>query len=167
MIEELDECIKMYENKDNAFARNNWYDFGYESVLGILSYFSDDDWKKLISILHSKSNDWKERLSYSLTFDENENYLKVLLSMINTKNVNIFTNIISYLEKYNCNVPEYLTTIVGKINYFLPEVDNEKCELFLKYLEKIKKEYYLYISDINMDKEYQKYDDKKYKQRHY
>jgi len=84
--------------------KDYWYEYDADIIDRILKDFTDADWLKLLQNIKLKSDDWKRKLAYCLTDNENENKyeLEILLGFINTDDDELFLLTIDALrDRFN------------------------------------------------------------------
>ena len=138
MIKKIDEYIANYAVGDDLLDCDYWYDFASDSVINAINSLSDNEWDELITLIPTKSDNWKIRLAECLNGKKDDNYLKALLSMIDTDNTTLFRLVVSDLLKYDYDIigEDNFNIIIDKINHFLPEADYIETRVFNLFLEK-------------------------------
>ncbi len=137
MIEKLVKLVDGYDN-DIPYKAQSWYEIDYIDCSKILEKFSDDDWNKLMTILPTKSNIWKERLVYCLNRPQNKYHVKIMAELVNTDDVNLFIKIIYVLVAHDFAFSkDTINTIIKKMDYLEAKVDDFTKNIFISYKEKL------------------------------
>ena len=94
MFSELDSYLLGYLPLDY------WYDEGYSIARGMLSKFSQQDWKDLLENIPGKSLDYQKKLAYCIENSGNEHELSILLLLTNTDDNELFEICIDSLREF-------------------------------------------------------------------
>ena len=135
MFEKLNEFINYYA-VDDSYVESGWYEDAFEDAIEILDSFNDDDWKKLLDVLPTKSDLWKQRLAYCMYDSKSSNHLKALLSLVDTDNEDLLKIVIGCLNRFDLESNEHKEEIINKIEQFMPSTSRISQDIFTKFIEK-------------------------------
>lgn len=140
LYEGLDVFLRESETRE---MENYWYEYDAEIIYRILENFSDADWKKLVQNAQLKSNDWKQKLAYCLTNNENKHELEILLEFASTDDDDLFFLTIDALRDYfnteECKafIRKKRPAILARVESRMPNAGVVRAKLYELFLEQM------------------------------
>ncbi|MEW4411867.1 hypothetical protein [Clostridium sp. AN503] len=97
MYIELDTYITEFSKEDSS--DDYWYDVGVIHASQLINKFSLDDWVELMIHIDEKNNMWKKRFVYCLGDCNSEEYVNIILKIIDTDDEELFVMCIDALNE--------------------------------------------------------------------
>lgn len=135
MYEELDDYLSGF------FTGDYWYDDGFCIAREMLEEFNENDWKKLLDNILSKSIEWQIRFAYCADSDINDEVIiKCLILLSSTEDDELFETCVDSLRcivnSNNIGIISNDRTIMRRVEKVLPKCGIVTRKIFEGFLTK-------------------------------
>jgi len=139
MYTKLNEYLQEFSKED--YAVDYWYDVGSDFATGLISKFSESDWKDLFAELPNKPVMWQQRLAYCLEDNTDTNQFAALIKMTDTTDKELFEICVDSLRGFINDDNKQILLKNSKLNERITMLKDSSGDavkmMFSDYLRKI------------------------------